>query len=330
MSYKHLSLAERHYIQIERKLGKSCKQIACDLGRSASTISREISRNTGLRGYRHQQADRLARQRHQNKPKSLKLTPEIRFIIDTCLHAYWSPEQIAGRLKTMKIISLHHETIYQYILTDKRQGGELYTYLRHQNKTYRKRYGSAHNRTGIPNRKDIDQRPAQANDRSRVGDWEADTIIGNQHQGAIVTLDERKTKLRVAAPLPRKKASDVCQAINSLLEPIKKYVKTITFDNGKEFTQHEKIATTIGCDTFFAKPYHSWERGQNENANGLLRQFFPKKMKLNDVSYEQVMSAVDNLNNRPRKSLNYKTPYEVFNALTGINVRNILSCALIT
>ena len=131
----------------------------------------------------------------------------------------------------MKIISLHHETIYQYILTDKRQGGELYTYLRHQNKTYRKRYGSAHNRTGIPNRKDIDQRPAQANDRSRVGDWEADTIIGSQHQGAIVTLDERKTKLRVAAPLPRKKASDVCQAINSLLEPIKKYVKTITFDN---------------------------------------------------------------------------------------------------
>ncbi len=330
MGYKHLSLAERHYIQVERKLGKSCKKIACDLGRSASTISREVRRNTGLRGYRHQQADRLARQRHENKPKSLKLTLEIRFLIDACLHDYWSPEQIAGRLKDMEIISLHHETIYQYVLTDKRQGGELYTYLRHQNKTYRKRYGSAHNRTGIPNRKDIDQRPAKANNRSRVGDWEADTIIGNQHQGAIVTLDERKTKLRLAAPLPRKTASFVCEAINSLFEPIKEFVKTITFDNGKEFTQHEKIASTIGCDTFFAKPYHSWERGQNENANGLLRQFFPKKMKLNDVSYEQVMAAVDNLNNRPRKCLKYKTPYEVFFALTGVNVKTIISCALIT
>jgi IS30 family transposase len=330
MGYKHLSLAERYYIQIERKLGKSCLEIACDLGRSPSTISREVRRNPGLRGYRHQQADRLARQRHENKPKSLKLTPEIKFIVDVCLRAYWSPEQIAGRLKVMKVISLHHETIYQYILADKRQGGQLYTYLRHQNKTYRKRYGSAHNRTGIPNRRDIDQRPPEANNRTRVGPWEADTIIGNQHQGAIVTLDERKSKLRLAAPLPRKKASYTAEAINTLFEPIKKFVKTITFDNGKEFTKHEKIATAIGCETFFAKPYHSWERGQNENANGLLRQFFPKKMKLNNVSAEQVIAAVDNLNSRPRKCLKYKTPYEVFHALTGIDVRNIIRCALIT
>lgn len=278
MGYKHLSLAERYYIQIERKLGKSCSQIACDLGRSASSISHEVRRNTGMRGYCHQQADRLARQRHQNKPKFLKLIPEIRFMINACLRAYWSPEQIAGCLKKMKIISLHHETIYQYILVDKHQGGELYTYLRHENKTYRKRYGSAHNRTGIPNRKDIYQRPTEANNRLRVGDWEADTIIGHQHQGTIVTLDERKTKLRLSAPLPQKKASSVAEAINFLLEPLEECVKTITFDNGKEFTQHEKIASTIGCDTFFAKSYHSWERGQNENANGLLRQFFPKKI----------------------------------------------------
>ena len=330
MGYKHLSLVERHYIQIERKLGKSCFKIASDLGRASSTISREIRRNTGLRGYRHQQADRQAHERHKNKPKALKLTREIKFIVGACLRAYWSPEQIAGRLKSMKVISLHHETIYQYILTDKCQGGQLYTYLRHQNKTYRKRYGSAHNRTGIPNRRDIDQRPSEANNRTHVGHWEADTIIGNQHQGAIVTLDERKSKLRLAAPLPRKKASYTTQAINALFEPIKEFVKTITFDNGKEFSQHEEIAKTIGCETFFAKPYHSWERGQNENANGLIRQFFPKTMKLNNVSAEQVIAAVDNLNNRPRKCLKYKTPYEVFYALTGVNVENIISCALIT
>jgi len=330
MGYKHLSLVERHYIQIERKLGKSCSKIACYLGRAPSTISREIKRNTGLRGYRHQQADRQARERHKDKPKALKLTPEIKFIVEACLRAYWSPEQIAGRLKNMKVISLHHETIYQYILSDKRQGGQLYTYLRHQNKTYRKRYGSAHNRTGIPNRRDIDQRPPEANNRTHVGHWEADTIIGNQHQGAIVTLDERKSKLRLAAPLPRKKASYTAQAINVLLEPIKEFVKTITFDNGKEFTQHEQIADAIECETFFAKPYHSWERGQNENANGLLRQFFPKTMKLNNLSAEQVITAVDKLNNRPRKCLKYKTPYEMFYLLTGVNIENIISCALIT
>ena len=222
MSYEHLSLAERHYIQIERKMGKSFTAIASNLGRSPSTISREVRRNTGLRGYRHQQADRKARERHKKKPKRIKLTPEVKFLLDACLRAYWSPEQIAGRLRAMKIISLHHETIYQYILADKRQGGQLYTFLRHQNKTYRKRYGTAHNRTGIPNRKDIDLRPAEANNRSQAGHWEADTIIGNQHQGAIVTLDERKSKLRLAAPLKRKKASCTANAINVLLTPLKK------------------------------------------------------------------------------------------------------------
>jgi IS30 family transposase len=311
-------------------MGKSFSEIASYLGRSASTISREVRRNTGLRGYRYQQADRKAQERHKSKPKRIKLTPEIEFILGTCLRAYWSPEQIAGRLKAMKLISLHHETIYQYILTDKRQGGKFYTYLRHQNKTYRKRYGAAHNRTGIPNRRDIDQRPTEANKRTRIGHWEADTIIGNQHKGAIVTLDERKTKLRLAAPLPKKKAYYTTEAINALLGPIKKFVKTITFDNGKEFVQHEKMANVIDCDTFFAKPYHSWERGQNENANGLLRQFFPKKMKLNNVTVQQVVAAVDNLNSRPRKCLKYKTPYEAFHALTGLNVKKIIGYALIT
>jgi IS30 family transposase len=135
-----------------------------------------------------------------------------------------------------------------------------------------------------PNRRDIDDRPVAANKRERVGDWEADTIIGNQHKGAIVTLDERKTKVRLAAPLPGKKAVYVTEAITRLLGPIKSFVKTITFDNGREFTQLKKIADAAECETFFAKPYHSWERGQNENANGLLRQYFPKKMKLHDVS----------------------------------------------
>jgi IS30 family transposase len=251
-------------------------------------------------------------------------------MIEHSIRDDWSPEQIAGRLKSDEIICLHHETIYQYILADKKAGGDLYTHLRHQNKTYRKRYGTARNRTGIPNRVDIDERPKEANNRERVGDWEADTIIGKHHQGAIVTLDDRKSTLRLALPLPGKKAALVKEAMLMLLKPIQSFVKTTTFDNGKEFTLHEAVATELECDTYLAKPYHSWEREQNENANGLLRQYFPKAMKLTDVTIKQVFDAVDKLNNRPRKCLKFKTPYEVFKKLTGVDVRQLMGYALMT
>jgi len=330
MSYLHLSLAERYYIEIELKMEVSINKIAKAMGRSQSTISREIRRNTGQRGYRHKQANRLANERHTNKAKAVKLTDEIQYVIGVCLRNDWSPEQISGRLHDEGIISLHHETVYQFILADKANGGMLYKHLRHQGKTYRKRYGSAHNRSGIPNRVDIDKRPAAANNRKRIGDWEADTIIGKNHKGAIVTLDERKSKLRLAAPLQGKKAKLVKNAMITLLSPITEFVKTVTFDNGKEFTLHEDIAKDLGCNTYFAKPYHSWERGQNENANGLLRQYFPKTMELVDIPVKHVIEAVDKLNNRPRKILKFKTPYEVFEKLTGINVRNLMGYALIT
>lgn len=330
MSYLHLSLAERYYIEIELKMEVSINKIAKAMGRSQSTISREIRRNTGQRGYRHKQANRLTNERHTNKIKAVKLTDEIQYIISTCLQNDWSPEQISGRLHDEGIISLHHETVYQFILADKANGGVLYKHLRHQGKTYRKRYGSAHNRSGIPNRVDIDKRPAVANNRKRVGDWEADTIIGKNHKGAIVTLDERKSKLRLAAPLQGKKAKLVKNAMITMLSPITDFVKTVTFDNGKEFTLHEDIAKDLDCKTYFAKPYHSWERGQNENANGLLRQYFPKAMELVDIPTKHVIEAVDRLNNRPRKILKFKTPYEVFEKLTGINVRNLMGYALIT
>ena len=330
MSYKHLSLEERHYIEIELKKGVSQNEIAKSLGRNQSSLSRELSRNKGQRGYRHKQAGELAQERHKNKPKSVKLTDEIKCLINGYIVEDWSPEQVTGRLKKENVIRLHHETVYQHVLADKKAGGELYKHLRHQKKRYRKRYGSAHNRTGIPNRVDIDERPEIANNRERVGDWEADTIIGKNHKGAIVTLDDRKSKLRLAFPLAGKKAQGVFDATILLLDPIKRFVKTITFDNGKEFTQHEKIAKSLECETYFAKPYHSWERGQNENANGLLRQYFPKEMELVDVTIKQVFRAVDKLNSRPKKCLGFKTPYEAFEELTGIDVKNLLGYALMT
>lgn len=330
MSYTHLSLEERHYIELERKTGTSMNKIAGVLGRAQSTLSREITRNRGKKGYRHVQANGLAVDRQKTKPKFVKLTDKVKRLINDYIEIDWSPEQIVDMLKQGNVIYLHHETIYQYILADKKSGGQLYTHLRHQNKTYRKRYGAAHNRHGIPNRVDIDERPSEANNRERVGDWEADTIIGKNHKGAIVTLDDRKTKLRLAAPLPGKTAQAVTDAMTFLLEPIKKHVKTLTFDNGKEFTQHSIIAEALECQAFFAKPYHSWERGQNENANGLLRQYFPKSMELINISMEAVFDAVDKLNSRPRKCLNFKTPYQVFEELTGLDMRKLMGYALIT
>ena len=305
-------------------------EIAVKINRSQSTISREIFRNTGGRGYRHKQAQKLTIERHNDKNKSVKLTPELITVINEYLNKDLSPEQISGRLKLDNRNYVHHETIYQYILMDKKNGGELYKHLRHQNKTYRKRYGSAHNRTGIVDRVDIDERPEEANKRLRVGDWELDTIIGKNHKGAIVTMDDRKTKLRLAYPLPGKKAEFVKDAMIKLLNPIKQWVKTITYDNGKEFSLHKKVSKKLDCDSFFAKPYHSWERGQNENANGLLRQYFPKSMELINIPVSDVFKAVDKLNSRPRKCLGFKTPYEVFESHTGINIKKLKSYALMT
>ncbi len=330
MAYTHLSLEERHYTELQLKEGVSQNKIAKALGRSQSTFSRELRRNTGQRGYRHKQANDKAEERHKEKIKSIKLTDDIKLRIERDIKDDWSPEQVVGRLEQEGVIKLHHETVYQFVLGDKKAGGTLYKHLRHQKKTYRKRYGSAHNRTGIPNRVGIEERPAAANNRKRVGDWEADTIIGKNHKGAIVTLDERKTKLRLAVPLPGKKAKAVKQAMIDVLKPLKKFVKTITYDNGKEFVQHEAVAKALSCNSYFAAPYHSWERGQNENANGLLRQYFPKSVELNNVSEQEVIKAVDKLNSRPRKCLDYKTPYEAFKESTGIDVRKVMGYALIT
>jgi len=330
MDYTHLTSEERYYIEQRHKMGDSTTAIALALGRSQSTISRELMRNCGLRGYRHQQAHKKALKRHADKPKAVKLTQELMESIDVMLFQQWSPEQISGRLKQEGKASVCHETIYKYARKNSKVGGTLHLNLRHQ-KTYRKAYG---NRTGsvkgIPNRVDIDERPEVANQRERLGDWEADTVIGKGHQGALVTLDERKSKLRLVFPVANKTAELVTSGIITLLNGFKEWVHTVTFDNGREFADHGKVAQAIGCDTYFAKPYHSWERGQNENANGLLRQYFPKAMGLLNVTTQQVLEAVHKLNSRPRKCLGFKTPYDVFQELSGVDAEKLVGYALIT
>jgi len=325
VEHKHLSLEERHYIDIQLKNKSSLSAIAKALNRSQGTITKEIQRNSGKRGYRHKQAHSLALKRLSSKQIPTKMTDEMKGHIDEMLITHqWSPEQIVGRLKVEKNISLHHETIYRYVIINKERGGVLYKNLRHSNKTYRKRSSTQGRYIGIPNRVDIDQRPEVINNRERVGDWEGDLIIGANHKGAIVTLDERKSKLRLAFPINNKLSSLTTEAIILLLTPFKSFAKSITFDNGREFAKHGEMVESLECETFFAKPYHSWERGQNENANGLLRQYFPKGMELIDIAVEEVLRAVNKLNSRPRKCLGFRTPYEAFNELTGLDGRMLV------
>jgi len=311
-TYSQLTQQERYGLELMRKQGQTFRAIAAVMGRSHTSLSRELQRNTGQRGYRHHQAQRLADQRQQTKPKIVKVTEPVVQYIQEKLQARWSPEQICGRLKQEQALALSPETIYRFVLKDKQQGGQLYGYLRHQAKPYRKRYGAKDSRGSIPGRVGIEERPAVVETRVRVGDWEADLIMGKTHKGAIVTLAERRARLFLAIPILRKTAELVTEAIITLLAPWKDWVATITYDNGREFSGHRQIAEALGCQGYFARPYHSWERGLNENSNGLLRQYFPKGRQLDTVSQEEVEAAADAMNHRPRKCLEFQTPWEVF------------------
>jgi IS30 family transposase len=313
-----------------RKQNFSLSDIAKGMGRNKGTLSRELKRNTGQRGYRYSQADSFAKQRHADKPKAKKMVGELKTYVTERLQQHWSPEQISGRLEADGKPGASHETIYRLVLEDKKAGGDLYTCLRHQAKPYRKRYGKHDYRGQIPNRVDIDQRPAIVDEKSRLGDWEADTVIGKGHKGVLVTLTERVSKLNLAICVARKEAVLVKEAIIQALQPVKDWVKTMTFDNGREFCHHSEIAQQLDCETYFAKPYHSWQRGLNENHNGLLRQYFPKQSPLDTVSQRELDVAISEMNHRPRKSLNYKTPWEVFYEMSGQYFDSFSSVALMT
>ncbi|MDD1617625.1 MAG: IS30 family transposase, partial [Methylococcaceae bacterium] len=241
-TYTHLTQKERYHIETLLKQKFSLNAIAKGMGRVGSTLSRELKRNCGQRGYRHQQADRMAKQRHHDKPKAIKLDQEMQQRITPLIQEKWSPEQISGRLKQEGKESISHETIYRFLLVDKKAGGELYTHLRHQAKPYRKRYGKKDYRGIIPDRVDINERPAVVDEKSRLGDWEADTVIGKGHQGVLVTLTERVSKLNLVIPIVRKEAELTKEAIIQALKPFAAWVHTITFDNGREFCKHTEIA----------------------------------------------------------------------------------------
>jgi transposase, IS30 family len=315
-NYKQLNQAQRYQIEILKKAGKNQKEIAALLGVSESTISRELKRNQGKKGYRPKQAQIKADNRKKQALKALKMTPALIFLIEARIRLDWSPVQVSGQIKDELGILISHERIYQPIWTDKRHGGTLHTHLRQYHKQRKKKYGSKDKRGQIRNRVSIDERPAIVAKKTRIGDWEIDTVIGQNHQGALVTIVDRVSKFTLIKKVDSKHAEVVTAATISLLQPYLDKTLTITADNGKEFSGHETIKEQLSANVYFAHPYCSWERGLNENTNGLIRQYFTKGSSFENITDDEVEAVMNKLNHRPRKTLKFKTPHTVFFADT--------------
>ena len=306
--YTQLTREQRYQIYALMKMNHTQTEIAKILGVHKATISRETRRNCGKRGYRPKQAHELAVKRRMEKARP-RITPEVWALVEEKISADWSPEQISGRF-AKDGFAISHEHIYQHIYADKRAGGSLWTHLRCQ-KPRRKRYGKHDRRGKIPERKSIEQRPPLVDERARYGDWEIDLILGKNHQGAVVTLTERKSRFTLLRYVAGKHAEQVAQTAITLLKWVT-HLESITADNGKEFTAHQKISQALSVDFYFAHPYASWERGTNENTNGLIRQYLPKHRNLQNLSSQEENLIMDRLNLRPRKCLDFRTPFEVF------------------
>ena len=310
--YHHVTHDLRCQIYTLKATGLRQADIARCLNITPATLSRELKRNTGLRHYRYKQAHILASaRRHRASSQPRRMTPELIDSIEDKLRDKWSPVQISGELKLDGIL-ISAERIYQHVWHDKKQNGILYKNLRHAGKKYNKRSSGKAGRGCIPHRIDIKERPAIVEQKSRIGDWEGDLIIGVKHQGALLTYVDRKSKFTKIAKLPNKTAKAVLQGTKQTLRKLAKFVHTVTYDNGKEFAGHLDISKTLQAQCFFATPYHSWERGLNEHTNGLIRQYFPKSCDLSKLTNEEIQRVEDALNDRPRKVLQFKTPREVF------------------
>ena len=303
--YKQLTQEKRYQISILLKDSKTQAEIAKLLNVHPSPISRELRRNQQDGNYHPEKAQQKVKaRRYGTYRKSEQHWQQV----ESYLREDWSPEQIHLYLKKKGKPTISHTRIYQHIREDKLNGGDLYKHLRHP-KPYRRRQGKA---PGIPNRVPIEQRPAIVDEKNRIGDWEIDGIVGKNQRQIIVTLSERKSRLTLMVKLPFKSAQLLRDGVCKLLLPLKPWVHTITSDNGMEFSRHEEIAKALKADYYFARPYASWQRGLNENTNGLIRQYLPKGCDFDAVSEERIQWIMDRLNHRPRKCLDMKSPYEVF------------------
>jgi IS30 family transposase len=276
-------------------------------GKDKSVIIRELKRNGSKRGYSPLQAQVYAEERKERFRREKTFTEVVRELTEK----QWSPEQIVSRARRDGIPMVSHERIYQYVRSDKKQGGTLYKHLRHQLK-HRKR-PAVGKKVIIPDKVSIDSRPDIINRKQRFSDWEIDMIIGPENKGAILTATERQTGFLLMKKLSKgKNATASVEALFYLLLPYKRWIHSITSDNGSEFYEHKRIARQPNTSFFFAHPYSSWERGLNEYTNGLVRQYIPKKQSFEDFNDLDINSFQIKINSRPRKLLDFETPIERF------------------
>ena len=314
MNYQHLTQEQRYQLLGHLQAGISQTESAAQLNVHKSTVSREIKRNKGRRGYQPRKAHLQSLTRRRRIKSSVEIPCEVYMLVVFYLLEKWSPDQISNYIYKEFNLKISHESIYKYIAKDKLHGGNLYKCLRQGHRRRRKVYGSKHNTRGIiKDRVSIKDRPNIVDRKCRIGDWEADTVVSRQSKTVLITLVERKTKLTLIKKVPNKTAQVVSEGIIKLLIPYKSKVHTITFDNGKEFAKHKLIKEQIQADIYFADPFSSWQRGLNENTNGLIRQYLPKKTDFSKVSEEDIQNIENALNNRPRKTLDYCSPNDNYN-----------------
>jgi transposase, IS30 family len=312
----HLTVAQRYTIAVMVQAGDTQKVIADAIGKDKSVVCRELRRNCDGRNgqYTADLAQRKYIKRLKEKPKKEVFTPEIQERVDLLLAKNYSPEQIVGRMRREDCPIVSCERIYQYVWADKKRGGNLHEYLRRRGRKYAKRGSSKKSRGILKNRVDISERPSIVDKKERFGDLEIDTVIGKDHQGALLTINDRVSGKVWIRLLSGKESEPLTQSAIAALLPFKEQLHTITSDNGKEFAGHERIAQELEIQMFFAKPYHSWERGANENTNGLIRQYFRKGCSFENITEKDVEYVENELNNRPRKKLSYLSPNEFYKA----------------
>ena len=305
-TYRRLREEDRHIIYRMRKAGNTQQQIAETLGYSQSTISKELSRNRGQRGYRPKQAHELSSLRQANKAsRSRVISKALETEVIERLKRKHSPDQISGGLRHEGFQAPSRTSIYNFIQLDRRSGGTLYLNLRINGKR-RYRHRNKSNRSKLVGRVGIEERPTVVATRERYGDWEADLIAGCRDGGYLLSLYERKSRLGKLINLDSKDAETTAEAIITSLKGL--CVHTITYDNGLEFAGHQKVSQRLGASGYFCQPYHSWEKGGVENFNGLVRQYYPKGTNFLSVSEASLADTESELNQRPRKSLNYQSP----------------------
>ena len=313
----HITQLQRYAICCMLKQGYKQIEIAVAIGKDKTVVRKEIKRNSDKRNgvYKHELAQKKYAKRQKEKAKQKRFTKNIQQAIELLLRDDYSPEQVVGYLEKQDEKTVSIERIYQHIWQDKKNHGDLHTHLRRQGRRYRKRGASKDSRGVIRNRVSIDERPAIVEKRARFGDIEVDLIIGKNHNQAILTINDRASGVLKMKKIPSKQASVVTEAITTLLEDWKPYLHTITADNGKEFAGHQEVAESLSIDYFFAHPYHSWERGSNENLNGLIRQYFTKGSDFTNITEQRVKEVETKLNNRPRKRYKYQNPIFVMEQL---------------